>query len=81
MFLELLKNEFSEKIKIPVWFRIKLWVDSWLQAWLCSFWNEHKEAKTCLVYGESRFTHDDGKEKKIHHIVLRHFPLITRLKS
>ena len=44
------------------------------------FWKEYEHVLKCLVCEELRFQHDDGRKNKILHKVLRHFPLIPRLK-
>lgn len=44
------------------------------------YWKKFVDWQQCPVCGESQYKVDDGKSKKIPHKILRHFPLIPRLK-
>jgi len=90
MLLELLKDAFPIGTSIPGSFYeakrklrdLKLGYDS-IHA--CKydcvlFWKELANCQSCPVCGESRYKTNSGKGKKIPNKVLRHFPLIIRLK-
>ena len=45
------------------------------------FWKGYSNCQSCPVCGESRYKMKDGTSKKIPNKILRHFPLISRLKQ